>query len=304
MATTAKADPAPMTSDQLAAALAAPKDINEAMAMAYLNCGYVQKQDSKNLGYTYAGVADLINHVRPVMAELGISMHVHQMRNVQRETYPTARGGTMHKTTIEAVVRFLHTSGTFIDVEAIGEAADSGDKSSPKAMTGAFKYALMQTFCIETGDDPDDYPSSEQERAPKEADGFKAPPRSQPANQQSARQEGIARGQAAMAKPAVAKAASGEHVDTTSGEIMEPLTDANFLLLCKSIIEGAAETSGKTATWDDLGAALKTQGAKKPLLEWYSRFRFENPPGTHPLDTIVHALHKHLTADPVGDVPE
>ena len=35
-----------------------------------------------------------------------------------------------------------------------GEGSDTGDKASNKALTGAYKYALRQTFCIETGDDP------------------------------------------------------------------------------------------------------------------------------------------------------
>jgi hypothetical protein len=42
-----------------------------------------------------------------------------------------------------------------------------GDKATAKAMTGAYKYALRQTFCIETGDDPDKDPSVDQERASK-----------------------------------------------------------------------------------------------------------------------------------------
>jgi hypothetical protein len=52
-------------------------------------------------------------------------------------------------------------SDTYIDIQTTGEGADSGDKSSNKAMTGGYKYALRQVFCIETGDDPDKYPSEE-----------------------------------------------------------------------------------------------------------------------------------------------
>src|SRR3990167_1905296 len=36
-----------------------------------------------------------------------------------------------------------------------------GDKSVNKAMTGMLKYALRQTFLIETGDDPDTAPSAQ-----------------------------------------------------------------------------------------------------------------------------------------------
>ena len=46
--------------------------------------------------------------------------------------------------------------GSFICVQMVGGGYDSTDKKSYKAATGAFKYALRQTFMIETGgSDPD-----------------------------------------------------------------------------------------------------------------------------------------------------
>ena len=53
----------------------------------------------------------------------------------------------------------------YIDVTAPGEGADSGDKSGNKANTCAYKYALRQTFVIETGDDPDEEASEKSQRA-------------------------------------------------------------------------------------------------------------------------------------------
>src|SRR5262249_31856915 len=37
-----------------------------------------------------------------------------------------------------------------------GEGLDGGDKAPYKAMTGALKYALLQSFLLATGDDPED----------------------------------------------------------------------------------------------------------------------------------------------------
>lgn len=53
--------------------------------------------------------------------------------------------------------RFLDVEApdSFIDVQTKGCGYDKGDKKSYKAMTGAFKYAMRQTFMISTGDDPD-----------------------------------------------------------------------------------------------------------------------------------------------------
>ncbi len=56
-------------------------------------------------------------------------------------------------------------NGKSIQVTSIGEAADYGDKAANKAMTAAMKYNMRQTLIIETGDDPDNTPSTEFERA-------------------------------------------------------------------------------------------------------------------------------------------
>jgi hypothetical protein len=38
--------------------------------------------------------------------------------------------------------------GSSHSIKAYGEALDAGDKATSKAMTAAYKYALLQTFCI------------------------------------------------------------------------------------------------------------------------------------------------------------
>ena len=43
-----------------------------------------------------------------------------------------------------------------ITVKTAGEGLDSGDKAPYKAMTGALKYALLQSFLLATGDDPEE----------------------------------------------------------------------------------------------------------------------------------------------------
>lgn len=121
--------------------------------------GYVKKQRAANLNYSYAGEAALIEAVRPAMVFHGVFCYVSNYDNVMQSEYTTTKGSSMTRTTLRATVRFQHESGSFIDVQSVGEGADSGDKSLNKAMTGAYKYALRQTFCIETGDDPDKYPS-------------------------------------------------------------------------------------------------------------------------------------------------
>jgi hypothetical protein len=161
------------------------KDIHEAIVAIMKEVGYVQKQTSRELRYTYAGEAALIEAVRPSMVAHDVYMHVEQIVKIYREQYTTKSGTAMVNTLIHAVIRFEHVSGTFIDVQATGEGADAGDKSANKAMTGAYKYAIRQTFCIETGDDPDRSPSEQFERSTKSATTPQnAPKQAQEATQQ------------------------------------------------------------------------------------------------------------------------
>ena len=47
-------------------------------------------------------------------------------------------------------------TGETITAKVAGQGLDSGDKAPYKAMTGALKYALLQSFLLATGDDPED----------------------------------------------------------------------------------------------------------------------------------------------------
>lgn len=144
------------------------KDIHEAINNVMQEVGYVKKQKGANLSYTYAGESALISALRPAMVEHGIYMHVLKIENVTRESYVSKNGAAMTNTVISATIRLAHISGTFIDVASTGEGSDAGDKSANKAMTGLYKYAMRQTFCIETGDDPDKF-ASEEKRIEKPA---------------------------------------------------------------------------------------------------------------------------------------
>ena len=129
--------------------------------------GYVYKSGKVRQGgnYSYAGEADLISAVRPELVKQGIIMSVKEIKSVERSTYITSSGTSMNNTLLVGVVEFIHApSESSHLVEATGEGSDVGDKSANKAMTGMYKYAIRQTFCIETGDDPDKQASQEQER--------------------------------------------------------------------------------------------------------------------------------------------
>ena len=58
---------------------------------------------------------------------------------------------------IETIYRFVNMDNTqdYIETITYGDGLDTGDKAPGKAMTYADKYALMKSYKIATGDDPD-----------------------------------------------------------------------------------------------------------------------------------------------------
>jgi hypothetical protein len=140
--------------------------IQKAIWAIMCEISYVQKQKSPNLNYSFAGEAALIRALRPYMEKYGVIMSVIEQKDLSFEAYQSRSGVPMNRTRLLSTVRFYHApSATFIDVSAPGEGADMGDKSGNKANTCAYKYALCQTFVIETGDDPDEDASERSQRA-------------------------------------------------------------------------------------------------------------------------------------------
>lgn len=136
-----------------------------ALNAAYMECGYVQKQGAKGLNYKFAGETAFIEALRPVLIKHGIVVFQSGCEVISTEGYKTSQGNNMNRIIARFEFTFAHVSGQSIKVTALGEGADTGDKTAPKCNTGALKYALRQTLLIETGDDPDATPSAEQERA-------------------------------------------------------------------------------------------------------------------------------------------
>jgi hypothetical protein len=65
-------------------------------------------------------------------------------------------------------------TGQFEILASSGEGADTQDKGVGKAMTYAYKYMLLRTFAIPTGEDPDKVSSSELDEKQRIADEKKA----------------------------------------------------------------------------------------------------------------------------------
>lgn len=114
-------------------------------------------KDRKNdqQGYKFRGIDDVYNALAPLLSahKLCILPTVLERECVERTT---AKGTVLFYVTVK--VRFDIVSaedGSKHEIVTFGEAMDSGDKATNKAMSAAYKYAAMQAFCIPTEGDND-----------------------------------------------------------------------------------------------------------------------------------------------------
>jgi hypothetical protein len=129
-------------------------NLREKFAEVRRRLGYVQKRGhNERHNYSYVTAADLAGAVGDILAELGVIV-IPQLQSISTEP---PRSSSERIARIVMNYRFVDArSGEELTVRVAGEGADAGDKAPYKAMTGALKYALLQSLLLATGDDPED----------------------------------------------------------------------------------------------------------------------------------------------------
>ena len=113
-------------------------------------------KDKKNTmqGYNFRGIDDVYNAVHPLFAKHGV-FSVPQVLEDRTEERTTSKGNTLIYRILKVKYTFFANDGSFVESVVMGEAMDSGDKASNKAMAAAHKYAIIQILSIPTNDDKD-----------------------------------------------------------------------------------------------------------------------------------------------------
>jgi hypothetical protein len=117
--------------------------------------GIGKNQINNEQRYKFRGIDDVYNALAPAMAANGLIMIPRVLERSVTEK-PTKSGRVLFCTVLDVEYDFVSAEdGSKHTARVIGEAMDSGDKSSNKAMSAAFKYAAFQVFCIPTEGDND-----------------------------------------------------------------------------------------------------------------------------------------------------
>lgn len=125
------------------------------VAAALSTEGISKARRNQQQGYSFRGIDDVYNALAPILAahQLVILPRVLSREVTERQT---AKGGALFYVVIECEFDFVCSKdGSRHTVKTFGEAMDSADKATNKAMSAAYKYAAMQAFCIPTEGDND-----------------------------------------------------------------------------------------------------------------------------------------------------
>lgn len=113
------------------------------------------RTNSQGAGYKFRGIDDVYNAVAPLLAEHGLCILPRVLARTCEER-ASKSGGALFYVTVEAEFDFVSAEdGSKHTVKTFGEAMDSGDKATNKAMSAAYKYAAFQAFSIPTEGDND-----------------------------------------------------------------------------------------------------------------------------------------------------
>lgn len=111
--------------------------------------------ENKFHNYRYVTEADMVDYLRPKLAEVGIMVWTN-IKDMTIADRTTSKGNPERIARVALEMTFEDTeTGESKTVTFCGEGADATDKGIYKAITGAEKYALMKTFLVSTGDDPE-----------------------------------------------------------------------------------------------------------------------------------------------------
>lgn len=124
------------------------KNIYQRIIAIMAEVSYIQKDEKKVAGqYRFVSHDSVSSVIHPQLVKHGVVV-IPSILSVQQD-------GNRTEMTLE--VKFVNCDNPedSFTVKSFGFGIDTADKGPGKAYSYSYKYALLKTFCLETGDDPD-----------------------------------------------------------------------------------------------------------------------------------------------------
>ena len=112
-----------------------------------------QQHNAPGANFKFRGIDAVVNAVGPVLRKHSVVVVPHLV-SVDRRDVTTSGGKPSRETCVIVNYVFTGPDGSTIEATVPGEAMDNGDKGTAKAMSVAFRIALLQALCLPT-DEPD-----------------------------------------------------------------------------------------------------------------------------------------------------
>ena len=134
------------------------KNLHQRILAVMSDLSYIQKGDKTVNGqYRFVSHDQVTAALHPLLVKHGIVVipHVEEM----------TQDGDRTMVKLSVVFRNSDSPADSFFITFYGYGIDKGDKGPGKAISYAYKYALLKLFCLETGDDPDQVANSVYEPA-------------------------------------------------------------------------------------------------------------------------------------------
>lgn len=149
--------------------------------------GIAKNQQNIQQRFRYRGIDDVYNALAGTLSRHGLAM-LPTVESREVVELKSRAGGALFLTVLKVRYTLVCADdGSSHDIVVYGEAMDSGDKGTNKAMSAAFKYAAFQIFCIPVEGEIDDPDATSHEVAPSQTDD--AEPNEAPKNGNGKRRE-------------------------------------------------------------------------------------------------------------------
>ncbi len=119
-----------------------------AVAAQMAKDGISKSRTNAQQGFKFRGIDETLNALAPVLSEHGLVV-LPRMLSRELTERQSRNGGVLFSVVVDAEFDFVAVEdGSKHTVKTYGEAMDSGDKATNKAMSIAYKYAAFLAFCI------------------------------------------------------------------------------------------------------------------------------------------------------------
>ena len=155
--------------------------INAVQQELIFSGGVGKNSKNKFQGYNYRGIDDVYNVLSPAMVKHGLVILPEVLEQKVKTYTGTVKQGkgpsNITHVFLKVNYKFICVEdGSSHDVIVYGEANDTADKATNKAMSAAFKYMVFQAFCV---------PTEAEAKTDPDRTGYEIPPQDQGHHQQN-----------------------------------------------------------------------------------------------------------------------